>query len=42
MLRYKDRELNPHIILLGQDKNIGRVIVGKGKYTEKCRNMLSN
>ena len=38
---YKDRELNPHIILLGQDKNKERIIVDKGKYTEKCRNILN-
>ena len=38
---YKDREINPHIILLRQDKNKGRIIVDKGKYTEKCRNILN-
>ena len=38
---YKDREPNPRIILLRQDKNMGRIIVDKGKYTEKCRNILN-
>ena len=39
---YKDRELNPHIILLHQDKNMGRIIVDRGKYTEKCRNIINS
>ena len=38
---YKDRELNPHIILLRQDKNMMTVIMDKRKYTEKCRNILN-
>ena len=38
---YKDRERNPHIILLCQDKNMGGIIVDKGKYTENCRNILN-
>ena len=38
---YKDRELNPHIILLHQEKNLGRMIMDKGKYIEKCRNILN-
>ena len=37
----KHRELNPHITLLCQDQNIGRVIEDKDKYTEKCRNILN-
>ena len=38
---YKDRELNPHIILLRQNKNMVTVIMDKSKYTEKCRNILN-
>ena len=38
---YKDRELNPHIILLRQDKNMGGFIVDRGKYTQKCRNIFN-
>ena len=38
---YKDRVLNPHIILLRQNKNMVTVIIDKRIYTEKCRNILN-